>query len=240
MFTKNRKKLIKSLHQKKFRDSTGLFIVEGEKMVGELLDSSFGSAVQYLLASKSHLAAKFQAELISEKDMESISTFKSAPGILAVVEIPEASEIPYQNFKSCVLLDDIKDPGNLGTILRSAEWFGVDAVLLSSDCVEVYNPKVVHSTMGSLFRVPVFREEVEAHCTALKENGHTLYAADMNGTALHDVKWKEPKTLVIGSESHGLGAYTKEAAHEVISITGKGQAESLNAAVAASIILSHW
>jgi TrmH family RNA methyltransferase len=243
MFTKNRKKLIKSLHQKKYRDAHGLFIVEGEKMTRELISlnsNGLGATITDLYCISSLQESFPEAEIISSEDMTSITAFKTSPGILAVAEQPSLPELDLDRINSILILDDIKDPGNLGTIIRSAEWFGIEAIILSPQTVELYNPKTVQSTMGSLFRATIYRGELEKMYLALTQNKFTIYAADMNGDDIKLEKWAEKKALIIGSEAHGISAASKMNAHKTMSIQGVGNAESLNAGVAASIIISHW
>ena len=243
MFTKNRKKLIKSLHQKKYRDAHELFIVEGEKMVRELINlnsSDLGAQIIDLYCIASLHKSFPEAEIISSEDMTSITAFKTSPGIFAVVEQPTLPELDLKGTTSILILDEIKDPGNLGTIIRSAEWFGIDMIILSPQTVELYNPKTVQSTMGSLFRANIYRIELEKTLSILAKNDFTIYAADMNGYDMKQEKWADKKALVIGGEAPGISNSSKTHSHKIISIKGTGNAESLNAGVAASIIISHW
>ncbi len=243
MFTKNRKKLIKSLKQKKYRDAHGLFLVEGEKMVHEVisLDNSAGFKVEDFYTVPS-LSDKFpEANIISEEDMRAITALKNHSGVLAVVKQKNQTK-NWQSAqdKSVLMLDNIKDPGNLGTIIRSAEWFGIKDIIVSPETVESYNPKTVQSTMGSIFRVQMWRENLVESLSKLHEEGYISYAAEMKGNSLKETVWSPKKVLIIGSEAHGLSDEVKGLTQNFVHIEGKGKAESLNAGVAASIILSHW
>lgn len=242
MFTKNRKKLIKSLHQKKYRDLHGLFLVEGEKMVRELQNEANSPStfdIEAVYTTKSSSPNFPLSEEISDEDMQSISTFKNASGVLALVKQPSL-DIDFKSKTSTLILDNLKDPGNLGTIIRSAEWFGIDMVILSNETVELYNPKTVQATMGSIFRIPIWRSDLSTSIERLKAEGFTLYAADMNGQDIKNEPWATKKGLIVGSEAHGLSEVSRTQTDKVVSIKGSGKAESLNAGVAASIIISHW
>lgn len=236
MFTNNHKKLIKSLHQKKYRDLNGLFIVEGKKCVSELLESDL--EVEFLLTTQ-NLADSFpQATIISQKEMDAISALKTAPGILAVTKFPKRSDLNLGN--KVIILDNLKDPGNLGTIIRTAEWFGITDIILSPESVEEFNPKVIQSTMGSFFRVNMHRKSLADSILDLKSKGYTVLGADMEGTSIKEMNWPDKMGLVIGNESHGISSEVSALIDEKITIPGSGNAESLNAAVATSIIISHW
>ncbi len=152
-------KRIRSLAQKKFRDESGLFVVEGEKMVAEALASSFA------------VEAVYRREEIGEKAMERISSLSSPSPALAVVRQKPESPLTLPDKGLCLVLDGIRDPGNLGTLLRIAAWFGIAAVYASSDCVDWYNPKVVQATMGALFRVPFHTAGLPTLCRSVAAKG---------------------------------------------------------------------
>ncbi len=236
MFTNNHKKLIKSLQQKKYRDLHGLFLVEGNKCVSELLESKL--EVEFLLALQRQVDDYPEATVISEKEMSSISALKTAPGILAVAKKPSLAVTDFG--QKILLLDNLKDPGNLGTIIRSAEWFGIKDIFLSKECVEEFNPKVIQSTMGSIFRMRMQRMSLTEAITMLKEKGFSMFGADMEGEVLKSISWPEKIGLVIGSESHGISQEVSPLLDKKVTIEGRGKAESLNAAVATSIIISNW
>ncbi len=243
MFTKNRKKLIKSLHQKKYRDLHGLFLVEGEKMVRELLTSDLNNGnfeIDGIYAVQNFIRKFPEATEIAKEDMQSISAFKNASGVLSVVKTKNSPQLSSELGSNVLVLDNIKDPGNLGTIIRSAEWFGIKDVIISKETVELYNPKTVQSTMGSIFRVNIWREELNEAMDMLKKNRFTIYAADMSGSDIKSEKWPIKKALIIGSEAHGVSEQMIKSTDKIVSIVGKGNTESLNAGVAASIIISHW
>jgi RNA methyltransferase, TrmH family len=233
--SRNQIKLVKSLQQKKFRSANGCFVVEGRKPVLELLDSSF--EIIHLYATQDHIdQIEFTGiEEVPAADMARMSGFSSAPGILAVVR---SKEWVIDNMKGfTVILDGISDPGNMGTIIRTAEWFGVDRIIATPECVDFWSPKVVQSAMGSLFRMPCSVLESSATRANLSTENVQVLAADMGGITISKVQRRENQALVIGSESQGLSPFWRSQCDQIVSIQGKGETESLNAAVAASILL---
>lgn len=175
-------------------------------------------------------------EEISEKELEKISSFKTPQSAIALVGIPHSYlEKSLKKEDWILVLDGIHDPGNLGTIIRSADWFGVHTIVCSEDCVELYNPKVIQATMGSLFRVQVFYADIGEF---LHQSGKTVYGATLDGENIFRIKFEKSGILVIGSESHGIRPEVLKHCSANISIPAYGKAESLNAAVATSILLS--
>lgn len=173
---------------------------------------------------------------ISAKKMEQCSQLTTAPGILAVVQAPDNQPTTFGKIN--LILDNISDPGNMGTIIRSASWFGVDRLILTSDCVDIYNAKVVQSTMGGLFHLPITRAPKSEILEALNNWEGSLLIADMDGQSSREYDWPQSLALVIGSESQGVSQEFREASTSVVSIDKRGKGESLNAAVSASILLA--
>lgn len=231
-------KWVKSLHQKKVRQESSLFFAEGKKMVEEAVQSDL--IVKALFSTDAQFVDRHKdAFLLKEREMQQISALSEPPGYLAVLEQSTSSNIQLQ-VKKVLLLDGIADPGNMGTIIRTAEWFGVEAILLTEDCVDIFNPKVVQSSMGSIFRVKWMRNSVSELSMLLKENGFQLCGADLNGQSLYDFVFPEKMALVIGSESHGIRSEMEKALDKKIHIPGNGKAESLNASIAAGIMMGFW
>lgn len=232
MLTKNQIKLIRSLSLKKNRQKHGLFIVEGEKLVNEVLSSDW--EVEGIYATKEWLGEN--AIIISNNDLSRISSLKTPNKVLAVVKIKKGSLDITSN--TVLALDGVKDPGNLGTIIRLADWFGVEDIICSDDCVDYLNPKVVQSSMGSFTRVNL-------HYTSLmdafkKYSDYKLFMTVLNGTPLSEMTNADKKIVVMGSESKGISNEILELTSEKITIpkSKSSKAESLNVSVAAAIILS--
>ena len=240
MLTKNTIKQIASLRQQKFRKELGLFVVEGRKMTEELLHSDFETTELYATeAFLNSYPAFSNAETISEVQMEQMSGQDTPPGILAVVRIPKQGEIRTSS-RLVLALDGIANPGNMGTLIRTAEWFGIHDVVCSSDCVELWNPKVVQATMGSLFRVKVWATNLSDYLQKAKTEGKAVYGALLEGEDLFQMQAKPEGILVIGSESHGIRADVLPCITHPVTIPRAGDSvtESLNAAVAGAILMA--
>ena len=240
MITKNTIKQIASLRQQKFRKELGLFVVEGRKMVEELLRSDFKIAGLYATEAFLNANPSFtDAEVVSEMQMEQMSGQDTPPGILAVVRIPEQGNIKISS-RYVLALDGIANPGNMGTLIRTAEWFGISDVVCSMDCVELWNPKTVQATMGSLFRVKVWKTDLAAYLGQAKTEGLAVYGALLEGESLFQMKEKPDGIIVIGSESHGIRPEVLPCITHPITIprVGGSATESLNAAVAGGIIMA--
>lgn len=229
-------KFIKSLQLKKNRRESGLFIVEGVKLVNELLNQNVFTP-KAIYSSSESLEIKSEFKLISPKELSRISGLKSPNDVLAVVEIPKIVDIEPRT-ETVLILDEINDPGNLGTIIRTADWFGVDTIYLTENSVDAYNPKTVQSTMGSLFRVKVITQTSEKIVELLKQHEYKLIGAEMDGINLYEFKKPNKIALIMGSESHGINSLLKSSLSQSITIPRKGNAESLNVSMACGIILS--
>ena len=221
-------KYIKSLSQKKFRDEFGVFAVEGEKLVQEALKSGF------------EVEKVFRKEEIGEVAMARISALSSPSPVLALVRIPESRmEAPRDGLY--LALDGIRDPGNLGTILRVADWFGIDAVYASEDTVELYNPKVVQATMGAVFRVKFFVCDIPSLCSSYPG---PVYGTFLDGENMYGKELSSKGIIVIGNEANGISAATAACVSERLYIppfpADDPGSESLNAAVATAITVAEF
>lgn len=233
--TNNEIKFVKSLAQKKFRDSSGLFVVEGEKMVAEALASGFG------------VERVYRTSEIGEAAMARITGLSSPSPALALVKRPEDLLRPKMPEKGLFLaLDSIRDPGNLGTILRIADWFGIDAVYASPDTVDVFNPKVVQSTMGAIFRVRFHYAEIPALCRDVVQRGGKVYGTFLDGENLYGKELGRDAlaVIVIGNEANGISHETAACVSDRLYIppypAGDPGSESLNAAVATAVIVAEF
>lgn len=238
MLSISQKKYINSLQQKKFRLQYGTFLVEGEKMVTELLQSDFEIEYIFSIKGKGHQLNNYDTIEISEKEMKSISAL-STPSIFLAVAKQKKQTIDWSQNNLILVLDKIKDPGNLGTIIRTADWFGVNTVICSNQCVDVYNPKVVQATMGSIFRTTVAYTNL---VDFFKENKTIpVYGALLDGVNVYQHLIKHKKAfLLMGSESFGISAELIPYITNKIMIPKFGKAESLNVAVATGVLCSAY
>ena len=231
MVAKSELKFIKSLHQKKYRDRHGLFLAEGVKLVTELLQAGWKPRNIY---ATEPLEGIPEARPVSAGELRKASALVQPNRVLAVFEMP-ASELPRMS-GWLLALDGVRDPGNLGTIIRLCDWFGISEILCSADTVDCYNPKVLMATMGSIARVRV-------HYGALGEllpgSGLPLYGASMEGIPVQQCELPEEGILVLGSESHGISEGVRALLSHTLSVPpyGDAGAESLNVGTAAAILL---
>jgi len=240
MLSKSKIKYIQSLGHKKFRDEEGLFLAEGPKIVKELINE-IPTLIQSVYALKDWLGenkglpAAIEVNEITDIELERISQLSAPNKVLAVLKKINSTVFSAKG-KITIALDTIQDPGNMGTIIRTADWFGIDQVVCSHDSADIYNPKVVQSTMGSIARVKVFYTDLKKW---IKEQDVKIYAAALEGEDIKKIKTFREGIIIIGNESKGIHPDLLQIANERITIARAGKAESLNAAVATGIILSH-
>ena len=241
MITKNTIKSVAALRQQKYRKEQQLFVVEGRKMVNELIESNF-EIINLFVTEKYCSENEIQSdkvEITTEVQMEQMTGQDTAPGILAVVRQPK--QVALNADATMVLaLDGISNPGNMGTIIRTADWFGISNIVCSDDCVEIWNPKVIQATMGSIFRMNIIETDLEAYLNENKNQGKAIYGALLNGENLFKRQEKAEGIIVIGSESHGIRPNILPLITHPITIprTEGSLTESLNASVAAAIIVA--
>ena len=238
MLSKKEIKDIQSLSHKKFRDELKLFIAEGPKIVGELIELIPQQieriyAVKEWIESNNSLTRSNVVE-VNSIELQRLSQLQTPNQVIAVIKKLPSKRPDASSFT--LYLDTIQDPGNFGTIVRTADWFGIKNIICTPGCADVYNPKVVQSTMASIARVNVYYDEKEEW---LKEQAMPVLAATLHGKPLYDRSKMKEGILIIGNESKGVRKEILQYATDQITIPKKGGAESLNAAVAAGIILSH-
>ena len=238
MVSKNQIKLITSLQQKKYRKQEQLFFVEGVKGVQELLDSNF--ELHELFTTKSDFMAidRSKVHTITESELRKISVLTTPNSCLAVFRIPKA--IAYEQKGLIIALDDVRDPGNLGTIIRLCDWFGVKTLFCSEESVDVYNPKVVQATMGSISRVNVVYGNLEQFITDAKL---PVFGTFMDGATIYKEKLPTEGIIVMGNEANGISKPIENLVSKRIAIPRFGDlqaTESLNVATATAIILSEF
>ena len=239
MISKSQIKLITGLGQKKYRQRHGLFIVEGIKGIKEFLGSRFAVRQIYVLAEDVTKLESAKVEIINEKELRKISLLKNPQRALALFEIPENIQNSSSGEGLTLMLDDVRDPGNLGTIIRLCDWFGITRLVCSEKTVDCYNPKVVQASMGSLGRVEVVYASL---CNYLGENKLPVYGAFMDGKNLYTETLPTDAILILGNEANGISKITEAFVNHRISIPqyGAQTAESLNVATAGAILMSAW
>lgn len=244
MITKNDIKFIQSLKHTKYRKESRMFVVEGNKLVSELISSDFKT--ENILVTEAWLA-KFQEaakelafyDIITSKQMEQLSSMVTAPGIIATAHTPSYTINPQDADNEFIIaLDGINDPGNLGTIIRTADWFGINKIVCSSDCADAWQAKSIQSTMGSIFRTKVVESDLKDFLT---KTNSPIYGALMEGENIFTKKIeKKNGIIIIGSESHGIREEILPLVTSPIHIPRAegSMTESLNASIAAAIIIS--
>jgi TrmH family RNA methyltransferase len=231
MVSKSQIKFVRQLAQKKQRDQHDLFVAEGHKVVQEFINENY--QLHQLFTSDLSLFSSHKAIIVvSHLEMKAMSALKTPSDALAVFAKP--NEQTLSQSKLILALENIQDPGNLGTIIRLCDWFGIEDIVCSSDTVDCYNPKVIRSSMGSLARVQVFYKDLHAWLVGMQDC--QIVATAMDGQSLYEFAFDSPTVLVIGNEGRGLSIKIQELATNVVSIPRYGGAESLNAAMAAGII----
>ena len=235
MLSKNQVRFINSLRRKKIRKSERLFLAEGKKLVLDLLSSDIQADMIYGL-SGFECPEPYNMQQISERELRSISSLTAPNEVLAIFKIPETK--PALKKGLAVALDDVNDPGNLGTIIRLCDWFDIPQILCSLNTVDCYNPKVVQSSMGSLARVQINYLDLAQY---LKNEKRTIYGTFMEGQSLFQTSFEEDGILVMGNEANGISEEVHHLVNKELSIPQFGtqqKTESLNVAMATAIFLS--
>ena len=241
MLTKSTIKFIKSLQEKKYRKQEQSFVVEGAKSVEEVLHSDF--EVEMLVASPEFVQSVeslrpnlqiFEAKPI---EMANLGDFQSNDAALAVVRMKPKTEPVISLDDFTLLLDDIRDPGNLGTIIRTADWYGINTIIASEETVDFYSPKVINASKGSFMRIHFCNANLPAVLS--KHSSLPVYGAFLNGEDVHTIQFPKSGFLVIGNESRGISSAVEKFIANKVTIPRYGKAESLNAAIATAILLDN-
>ena len=253
MLTNADRKLYTSLSMKKYRDLHRLFLVEGRRSVEEAVSGEFD--IRVVLATAAFAQSPQAKELlgstkmrgvtiveVSEREMAAVADTVQAQGIAAIVETKKTSLLGILSRESgdslIICLDAVSDPGNLGTIIRTCDWFGVDGIILGKGCVDLYSPKVVRGSMGSVFHIPIAEGvDLEKSLSLVKESGFAVYATDVSTGKKTTIRTGRT-VIVLGSEAHGVSSAVKTLSEGTLTIPRYGQAESLNVSVACGVILS--
>ncbi len=233
-------KKIQSLKLKKYRQKYSEFLIEGHKLVLEALHLKTG--LQHVVATRDWItnhSSLFSADIslieALPHQIKKISSLSTAPEVIAVIKIPQLLVEIEKNTGWILALDNINDPGNLGTIIRTAEWFGITTILCSEECADCYNGKTVQASMGSVLRMQIIYTPLKEKLLELQL---PVYAACLNGESSTKISFPQAGILIIGSESHGISEALLQISNYIITIPGTGNSESLNAAVACGILLA--
>ena len=238
MLSKSQISFIKSLHQKKYRKEHGLFIVEGIKSIQEFFQSSYQIHTIFYNSEQYNLLPKLPANInlfeVKNAELDKISTLQTPQGFLALVHIPKNKELDLKELKNefTLVLDGVQDPGNMGTIIRTADWFGFKNIICSADSVEVFNPKTVQATMGSLARINVYEADLPA---LLEKNTIPVFGALLDGESIYKTQWGAEGLVILGNEGKRISPEVIKKINKPVTIPKIGEAESLNVAVSAAI-----
>ncbi len=243
MISKNQIKSIASLHNSKQRRKESKFIAEGVKIVEEILNSDFKIAAIFALSDWIDYNEGCTDHIfeVSEKELQRISLLKTPNKVLAVVDYPEANALDFENGDLILALDTIQDPGNLGTIIRIADWFGISKIVCSNDTADVFNPKVIQATMGAFSRVKMFYTNLPEWISNLPEQT-PVYGTLLSGENMYETKLADSGVIVMGNEGRGISDDVQKVLTKGIKIPayGNSQMESLNVAVATSVICAEF
>ena len=249
MLSKNELKYYSSLLTKKFRIKENKFIVEGKKIVQEGIQSKYLCEViiatnDFAKNERSYLGSikkNIRIEIVKNSDFQKLKDTVSSQGIVAVFNRITDVKQNIQKIDDGILicLDNISDPGNLGTILRNCDWFGFQNVLLTKNCAELFNPKTIRASMGSVFHLKILGNINQSDIKSLKNKGYKIFCSDLAGEDLYSVRLTKNSVLVFSNEANGPSQEIFELADKKITIPSYGKAESLNVASASAIILSH-
>jgi TrmH family RNA methyltransferase len=241
MLSKSQINLLKSLQHKKFRREHGLFLVEGHKSIAEFVNSAYQIEAVYHTSAFSPKVLKLSQKInlceISVTDLEKISSLKTPQEVIVLLKIPRWPVLKHEQLKGkfALVLDGIQDPGNLGTIIRIADWFGIENIICSEDTVDAYNPKVVQACMGSLSRVKVHYTSLTELLTSVKL---PVFGALLDGEDIYDTNFGSEGLVIMGNEGNGMRPEIQKLVNKAVTIPRIGGAESLNVAIATALFCS--
>jgi len=244
MLSNSDSKFIKSLQLKKYRKSTGLFVTEGQKNILELVASNI--KISRLLLTRQFYDEQRknigkwceEVEIVNEKDLVKCGTFRTNDTGMAIAHIPEDDTLNCDQGSLTIVLEDVRDPGNLGTILRIANWYGLKSIVCSQGCADCYNTKVINSSMGSFFWVKCIYTDLPSFLNSNKNM--PIIGTTLDGDNLHDYSFPSQAIVVMGNESIGISQELQNYLTTKIRIPGHGQAESLNVAIASAIVCDNF
>lgn len=243
MFSKQQQKYVQSLQIKKYRQEHYAFLVEGAKSVLELMDSDFG--IELLLCTSKFFVEnekklkKISVEQISQTELEKLSTLQSNDSAVAVVRMKPNTHLQANTKEYVLVLDDIRDPGNLGTILRIADWYGITKVICSETTVDFYNPKVIAASMGSFTRIQTYYTNLQEYFEQISVEKPVIIGTFLDHENLHQFSFPDAGYIVLGNESNGIGEVVEKFVSNKVTIPRFGHAESLNVGIATAIVLDN-
>lgn len=239
MLSKSQIRFVSSLQQKKFRKQHGAFVVEGAKSVTEFIHSDYQVEQVFMATGTRTKMGKIPQNIklieTDEAGLKKLSGLKTPQGVLAVVKIPESAPDPVAAGGFTLALDDVQDPGNLGTIIRTADWFGIHHVICSRGSVDAYNPKTVQASMGSLARLRVSYVDLPQ---LLQETDLPIYGAVLDGVSIYETTFGAEGLIVLGNEGSGISEGVRRFIRYPVTIPRVGRAESLNVAISAALFCS--
>lgn len=241
MLSKAKIRLIQSLQYKKFRKAHALFVVEGLKSIQEFIHAGWEIDTLYTteiaFAKLNKIPQNIKLSEVSELEIRKISFLQNPQGMLALIRIPETQNMAYENLRGhySLALDRIQDPGNMGTIIRTAEWFGIQNIICSEDCVDIYNPKVVQASMGSLARINIFYKDLLPFFEKIEL---PIYGALLDGESIYHTQFAAEGIVLMGNEGNGIRDSLMNKIDYGVTIPNFGSAESLNVAVATTVFCS--
>lgn len=243
MITKADIQLVRSLADKQARSLHNLFVAEGDKVVGEIVASK-GWRLNRLFVTEGSTIQHPKAEVVTAKEMERMSAFKSPPRSLAVVEIPPRRLTPARADELVIALDEVQDPGNLGTIIRTADWFGIHRIVCTPTTADCWGPKVVQATMGALLRVEVCYGDLEGWLSEARSNGVATYATTLDGENIYQSKLSKGGVIVMGNEGRGVSPAVQSLVSDHLFIppypADRHGSESLNVAIATALTCAEF
>lgn len=249
MISKNKIKQLRGLQQKKNRDTENLYLAEGKKLTAEAISHHAHLVHEIICTAEAieNIPESFHSLVLiaSMDEIKRISSFKTPQNMLVVLKKPSQEEGRIKNLQGTILtLDSIRDPGNFGTILRIADWFGIQYVICSNDCVDCYNPKVVQATMGAILRVNIKYCDLPVFLASEKKDGKTIYGATLAGENIFTTQLDDNAIIVMGNESEGISEASKKNLSKELQIPNFSlnaeKTESLNVSVATAVILSEF
>lgn len=248
MITKNELKYYCSLSQKKYRTIEKKFLVEGEKLIFEALSSNYECEVVFLVKSEQ---SKFNSspiistnkikriETVSEREIKKLQTTINPQGTVGIFKMKKPESIPKLNTELIVALENVNDPGNVGALIRNADWFGIKEIILSGGCSEIYNPKTIRASAGAVFHLNLFSDfDLEQILKYLKNKGYKILCADISGKSIYEHEKFRKQIIVFSNEANGPSKEILKLCDERLTVPKKGKAESLNVASASAVILS--